>query len=87
MVNSMGIFVEYDDYDLLRLFKVVRFRVDLLFNKRLRRGMRIMAGEGSVWVNFKYERFPDIYFIYGMFCHLYKGCFFYDDDVSESEFS
>lgn len=45
-----------------------------------------MVGEGSVWVNFMYERFSDICFVCGIFGYIYKGCFLYDDDVFELKF-
>ena len=55
--------------------KFMRIRVELEINKPLRRGAYIASSNGErLWITFKYERPPTIYFICGMLGHDNKHC-------------
>ena len=55
--------------------KFMRIRVELEIDKPLRRGAYIASFNGErLWITFKYERPPTIYFICGMLGHDNKHC-------------
>ena len=55
--------------------KFMRVRVELEIDKPLRRGAYIASSDGErLWLTFKYERLPTVYFICGKLGHDNKHC-------------
>ena len=55
--------------------KFIRVHVELEIDKPLRKGAYIASSDGErLWLTFKYERLPTVYFIYGKLGHDNKHC-------------
>ena len=63
--NNIGRFIEVDRRARhSNQVKSMKIRVDLQLDKPLRRGGKIASVEGEkFWVNFKYERLPNFFFL------------------------
>lgn len=74
--NSLGRYIEGDKWAAqLDQAKYMRIRVDLPIDKRFRRKGKIVNMEGETcWVSFKYERLPNLGYIYGRIGHDDKHC-------------
>ncbi|KAL2924423.1 Cellular nucleic acid-binding protein [Bienertia sinuspersici] len=86
MANKMGKFVEFDSSDPFGYKKFMRFRVDIDPCKPLMRGIKVLVGNVNKWIEFKYEKLPDLCYLCGLFGHGAKECAFYDEEIPESSY-
>ncbi|KAL2894912.1 hypothetical protein RDABS01_010821 [Bienertia sinuspersici] len=84
IANRMGMFVEFDSSDPFGYRRFMRYRVDLDISKQLMKGMKIQVGKVQKWVDFKYEKLPEICYPCGLFGHSAKDYGLYDEEIPES---
>ena len=65
--------------------KALCFRVDIAIDKPLKRGQKVALEGRIVWIDLRYVKLPDFYYICGMLGHVTKGCDYYNPQCPESE--
>ncbi|XP_042974654.1 uncharacterized protein At4g02000-like [Carya illinoinensis] len=80
--SALGEVLEVDlDKGEMELEEYMRVRVMLDISKPFLRWKRLNVGKGaSCWVNFSYERLPDLCFFCGVLGHTLKDCEFTDPE-------
>ncbi|KAL2896762.1 Cellular nucleic acid-binding protein [Bienertia sinuspersici] len=86
MANKMGSFVDFDTSDPFGYKKYTRFRVEIDPSKPILRGMKVLVANVHKWVEFRYEKLPDLCYLCGRFGHCAKECGLYDEKVPESAY-
>jgi len=59
--------------------KSLNFRVDVDIRKPLRRGVKTIVRDTTIWIRLKYVKLPDFCYACGLLGHNYQTCERYDD--------
>ena len=77
--TQIGDFVDCVEDNIGGIDKSLNFRVDVDVSKPMRRGIRTIVGEATMWIHLKYVKLPDFCYACRLLGHSYKCCEHYTD--------
>lgn len=83
--SSLGVFIKADKKNFEGPWKTfMRIRITMDITKPLRSGMKMRKEGGEcLWAEFKYERLPNFYFLYGIIKHTERFCHLFFEGANE----
>ena len=81
--TQVGDFVDCNIDALGGIGKSLNFRVDVDIRRPLRRGVKTVVRDSTIWIRLKYVRLPDFCYVCGLLGHTYQNCERYDERQEE----
>lgn len=86
MVSKVGSFLGYDEANIYSsVDKSVNFQVNVDITAPLRRGIKIVVEKQTLWIPFKYVKFPDFCYACGKLGHVTKSCEKYEEETPDED--